>query len=337
MIAITGATGCVGSHVARRLVEDGHRVRALCLPDESLPDTSALAEVRNDVEFVPGDVRDAAAVDRLVSGSEAVFHLAAVAGLARGLGSQMWDVNVVGTRHIISAARRHGVRLVHTSSVAAIGRPVNGIPADETHVFRPAAFNHPYPLTKNVGERNVLRAARAGLDAVVVNPGPVLAGGGSPSNTWSGLILAASRGLLRAAPPGGTAVVTRQDVVNAHLGALHKGQSGERYIAVTENMSYAGLLELVHRRLGKPPRRATTPAPLLHAAAVAASMRDRFVRDPKKRLPLNRGSLPFFLEKHFFDNSKARDQLGLRPSDVGVAIDEMILWCRAAGLLVDTP
>ncbi len=333
MILVTGGTGCVGSHVVRALVRRGDRVRVLCLPDEGAAALSHLSDVAGDVEVVRGDVRDEDAVRRAVDGCDAVFHLAAVAGLNSFLRRRMHEVNVVGTRHVAAAAARVGARLVHTSSASAVGLPPDGVPVDETFDFASTPVRHPYPLTKRIAERVVLDHVRAGADAVVLNPGAVLAPGGDWRNTWSGLVVLVARGRLPVAPPGGFAFVGREQVVAAHLAALDHGVAGERYLVVGRNTTYAELVRRVAAEVGARPPRGTAPAGLLRAIAAGGDLVGGLVRDPRRAPALSSRTLPFFVRELYYDGTKAERSLGVEARPLDATITELTAWCRSTGLV----
>src|SRR5436305_4189330 len=163
-VLLTGATGFLGSHVARALVSAGHRVRALARPTSS---RAILADVP-ELEWVEGDVVDVGSLRAAVRDCEAVVHAAAVVEFAPRWAARQREVNVEGTRHVLEAARAGGIkRLVHTSSIAAVGRGTPGTIADETTRYDwPLGLG--YNESKRDSERLIMRAE--GLETVCLNP-----------------------------------------------------------------------------------------------------------------------------------------------------------------------
>jgi dihydroflavonol-4-reductase len=294
---VTGATGFIGSHIVAALTAAGTEVRGF---DRELP-TSC--------EGVVGDILDADALARAMRGCDAVFHLAAVYSFARARAREMEAVNVDGTRAVLDAAARAGVRrVVHTSSCATCG-PVAGRPATEADAPPSWELAVPYKRTKLEGERLALAAARDGLDVVVVNPTtPVGPGDRGPTPTGK-MVADVAHGRARAYLIGGALnVVAVEDVAGGHLLAFDRGRAGERYLLGGENLSLREVFATVARAAGKRPPLIGVPWALAYAAARAGDAALRLVgREPSllvvdevrlARLPMT------------FDDAKARGELG---------------------------
>jgi dihydroflavonol-4-reductase len=241
-VYVTGASGFVGSHVARELRERG-------------------AEVRD--HFV--DLGDLAGLERALEGCDAVFHVAALYSFDEPA-AELERVNVAGTRNVIAACRSQGVgRLVHTSSCATCG-PVPGRPATEEDSPPPWELSVPYKRTKLEAERLVLES---GLDAVAVNPTtPVGEGDWRPTPTGR-MIRGAASGRYRAFLDIGLNVVDVRDVARGHVLALERGRSGERYILGGVNLTLAELFAAVCDLAGRPRPRIRIPYAAVRAASLA--------------------------------------------------------------------
>jgi dihydroflavonol-4-reductase len=301
---VTGASGFIGSHVVAALLAAGAEVRGF--------DRRAPADV-------VGDVRDADALASAMRGCDAVFHLAALYSYSRAHAREMQAINVDGTRAVLDAAARAGVRrVVHTSSCATCG-PVAGRAATEAD--RPAReLDVPYKRTKLDGERLALSAARDGLDVVVVNPTtPVGPGDRGPTPTGK-MVADVAAGRARAYLPGAALnVVAVEDVAAGHVLAFERGRSGERYLLGGENLPLREVFAIVAGAAGRRPPRIGVPWALAYAAARAGDAALRLVgREPSllvvdevrlARLPMT------------FDDAKARGELAYesRPASEALA------------------
>lgn len=244
---ITGATGFIGSHVARALARRGDELRVLIRRES---DAGLLEGL--DYERINGDVTDRRAVRRALAGASRVYHVAGFTSMRAGDAKRVFDVNVGGTRIVAEEALAAGVeRLVHASSVAAIGPAKRGGRADETQPFTAGGLGVAYVNSKHEAETEVLRAAAQGLDAVIVNPTFVLGPGGRGSGSM-GLI---RRFLERRIPvyvDGGLNIVDVRDVADGHLLAEAKGRTGERYILGGRNFTLMRLFADLARISGVP-------------------------------------------------------------------------------------
>ena len=298
---VTGASGFIGTHVVAALAAAGHEVRAF--------DRRAPAEVPAGVETVAGDVRDADALARAAQGCDAVFHLAALYSYARAHARAMQAVNVEGTRAVLDAAARSGVRrVVHTSSCATCG-PVAGRAATEADEPPGWELAVPYKRTKLEGERLALDAARDGLDVVVVNPTtPVGPSDRRPTPTGK-MVADVARGRARAYLSGAALnVVAVEDVAAGHLRAFEHGRSGERYLLGGENLSLREVFAIVARAADRRPPRIGVPWALAHGAARAGDGALRLVGREPSLLVLDEvrlARLPMT-----FDDTRARRELG---------------------------
>jgi nucleoside-diphosphate-sugar epimerase len=325
VILVTGATGCLGSNLVRRLVEDGERVAILRLPDDK---AQALGELAGAVEHRIGDVRDPEAVRRALAGVTHVYHLAGIASSVNAHARAMYSVNVMGTGTVMRAAHRAGVdRVVHTSSTIAVGIPNSSTPVDESFAYNGAAFNHVYATTKHLGELVVRREAADGLDVVIVSPSAVMAPGGSLRYSWAALVLAARRGWLRVYPSGGLAMTPGIDVVDAHARAMARGRCGERYIVASHNLTYAELGRLLATTLGVRPPRRRLPDAAVAAVGIAGSAAAR-LRRPENAPVLSRENARLMTRTMFYDQSKGMRELGLSVSALEPAALAVDRWCR---------
>lgn len=246
---VTGATGLIGSHLVRALAERGDGLRLLIRRDS---DTSVLDGIEHD--RVTGDITDRRAVRRAVDGVDRVFHLAAANSLEPADAERAFAVNAGGAALIAAEALAAGVsRLVHASTVAAIGPASRGGRADETQPYTIAHLGIAFANSKHEAEAEVLRAAAGGLDAVIVNPTFTL---GPPLGPTRSMSIALVRRFLQRRLPayvdGGLNVVDVRDVAAAQISADERGRRGERYILGGRNFTTQRLFADLARISGVP-------------------------------------------------------------------------------------
>jgi dihydroflavonol-4-reductase len=323
---VTGATGFVGSAVARALLDRGHRVRVLARPGGDRRNLAGLS-----VEIAEGTMEDAPSLARAVAGCRYLFHVAADYRLWVPDPAAMFRANVEGTRELMSAALTAGVeRIVHTSSVGAIGL-VPGGAADEDTPSRFADMIGPYKQSKFQAEEVVRRLiGERRLPAVIVNPStPVGPRDLKPTPTGR-LILEAARGHLPGFVDTGLNIVHVDDVAAGHLAAAETGRIGERYILGGENMALAAILAEVARTVGRRPPRLKVPYAAAFAVAVAAEFAARIGgREPFTTLD----GVRMAKKKMYFSSAKASRELGYRPRPARNAIADAVGWFAANGYL----
>jgi len=320
-VAVTGGTGVVGAPVLRRLVEDGHQVRALARSDTAQQAVAAVGAAP-----VAGHILDTGALGRLVAGCDWVFHVAGVNELCPADPAGMWTVNVNGTQAIVDACARAGVgRLVHTSSAATVGER-RGETGDEATVHR-GWFLSEYERSKHRAEQVVL-GAPSHLDVVVVNPSSVQ-GPGRATGTGR-LFLAAARGRLRAAIDTYFSIVDSRDCVRGHVLAAERGRTGERYLLSGATLRMREALHLLGEVTGAEPRVWMMPPVLLSGLAILV---EGVCRIAGRRPPLCRETARVLGFGHRYDGSRAARELGLRYTPVEETLARTVLWFEEEGLL----
>lgn len=319
-ILVTGATGFVGSHLTRRLAAEGHAVRIL------RRDRSRL-EALGDCPFeeMIGDITDATAVDRAVAGCDVVIHSAALIQYWVRRDAEQSAINVEGTRHVVHAALQHRVqRLIHVSSIAAIGYDPSGGLADETTPYNLGPFRNNYCNTKYAAELVVREGVRQGLDAVIVNPGTIY---GPGDRRRLGYI----RGLMSPVTThGGTAVVDVEDVVEGILRAWRHGRTGERYIFIAENISFREIGRQLARLCNRHGPRVAVPTVILHLVAAVSDRWARCTRRPPRLTPSMARMANLQI---YFSNAKACRELGLTFRPFADTAARTMAWYHAQCLV----
>ncbi|HEV2245740.1 MAG TPA: hopanoid-associated sugar epimerase [Terriglobia bacterium] len=316
---VTGASGFVGSHVARTLAERGEKVRVLVRPQSSL-----LALEGVPVEKVYGDLRDPASLVPAVDGVDRVFHIAADYRLGAARPREIYDSNVTGTRNLLEAAGRVGVqRIVVTSSVATIAVDRGDtLPNESTDAGIEEMIGH-YKRSKLLAEKEALKAANQGVPVVVVNPTtPVGPGDWKPTPTGQ-VIVDFLNGRIPAYVETGLNWVPVEDVALGHWMAAERGRVGERYILGGRNMMLKEVLDTLARISGRPSPRLRLPHSIAMAAGYADQVFSRMLnRQP--RIPLE--GVRMARHKMFVDSSKAAAELGFNAGPVEAALERAVAW-----------
>ena len=327
---VTGATGFVGSAVARALAARGHRLRLLVRPGGDRRNLDGL-----DAELVQGDLLDPASLARAVAGCRFLFHVAADYRLWVPDPAAMLAANVQGTGALMQAARDAGVeRIVYCSSVAALGLVGDGTPGTETTPVDAAKIVGTYKQSKHQAEQAVRRMVRdGGLPAVIVNPSaPVGPRDVKPTPTGR-MILDAASGRMPAYIDTGLNVVHVDDVAEGHCLALERGQAGESYILGGEDLSMSALLALVAEASGRRAPRLRLPlAPLVPVAFLNEAVARMARIEPR----VTREMLAMARKKMFFSSAKAREALGYAPRPAREAVRDAVAWFRAQGMIPAT-
>lgn len=324
---VTGATGFVGSAVARALAARGHTLRLLTRPASDRRNIAGL-----DAEIVTGDLTDPELLVRAAVGCRFVCHVAADYRFWVPDPDAMLRANVDGAVAMVRAAAQAGAeRIVHCSSVATLGQIGDGTPADETTPTHEADFVGIYKRSKYLAEKAVLDLAwRDGVPVIVVNPAaPVGPRDIKPTPTGK-MIRDAAAGRVPAYIDTGLNIVHVDDVAEGHVLALEKGRVGERYVLGAENMLLKDILALVcdvvHRR---------APTIELPEALVwpAALVMEKFATLTGIAPMMTRDHLKMARKKMFYSSAKATAELGYHPRPVRSAVEDAVAWFRANGML----
>ena len=301
---VTGATGFIGSVLTKQLLDAGADVRILRRDTSSL---ELLGKYAERVEHVVGDLTRARSLYDAMQGVDRVYHVAAKVSFAPGEQEALRRVNADGTANVVNAALEAGVdRLVHTSSMAAFGRPADPDDViDETTEWQDRFHRSAYARSKRRAELEVHRGIAEGLDAVMVNPSLVFGVGGPDANTRR-IVDAARSGWLLAVPPGGTNVVDVRDVAAGLRAAMARGETGRRYFLGSENRSWKALTGTLAEAFGVEPPRYTVPPLLLTLGGVVA---EGFAVLTQTRPVLTRSTARTAARTYRYDNSRARREL----------------------------
>lgn len=324
-VLVTGATGFVGSAVARVLIADGFKVRVLARPNSRRDNLEGLA-----IEIVEGDMTDAASLRRAMAGARYLFHVAADYRLWAKNPEDIVRNNMTGTRAIMTAALEARIeRLVYTSSVATLGFRANDVPGDETLPLTEQDAIGAYKRSKVVAERLVERmVAESALPAVIVNPSTPIGPRDIKPTPTGRVIVEAASGRIPAFVDTGLNLVHVDDVAAGHLLALKHGKIGERYILGGEDVSLRQMLADIAALAGrKPPTISLPRAPLFPLAFIAEAFGQLTGKEPM----LTRDALKMAGHRMFFSSAKAKAELGYHARSYREGLVDAFDWFRQHG------
>ncbi len=324
-VLVTGATGFLGSKLVRRLIEKGETVHVLHRPTSSLEDLK-------DLPFVSkiGDVTDRDSVINACLDVDTVFHLAGVIGYSRAMRKQMEDVNVRGTQNVIDACQTGPKpKLVYMSSVVAVGASFSPTPLNESSPYTIAGLNLGYFETKKEAEDLVRSNTRRGrIEAVILNPSTIY-GAGDAKKSSRKTQMKVAQGKLPFYTSGGVSVVSEKDVVEATLRAREVGRPGERYILSGENLTIEELFRRIAGFAGVKPPNIYLPNAAVFALGKIGDLMEKF----GKKGPLNSENAWTAVLYHWFDHTKAKEELGFNPRPADEALKESVDWMKKQGLV----
>src|SRR6201981_2638206 len=322
---LTGATGFLGSHLARVLADPGAQLRLLVRPTSNLRNLEGLK-----AETVTGDLRSPASLEKAIAGCDTVFHVAADYRLWVRDPEQMYRSNVEGTRALLEAARKNGVRrIVYTSSVATMGFSSNGRIADEDSPVALADMIGHYKRSKYMAEQVAIEAGRSGQDVVIVNPSTPLGEMDIEPTPTRGIGVDFRKKKFPAYVDTGLNLVDATECARGHVAALEKGRSGERYILGGENLTLKQILDKLAAITGLPSPRVKVP----YIVALATGVVDEVVtghilgREPRATIDAVRMGR----KKMFVSAGKAERELGWKVVGVDAALRRAVDWFQANG------
>jgi len=318
---ITGASGLLGSNLAAALIDEGHQVAATRRGSTRVEHLADLP-----IEWIAGDLGDVAALTRAFAGADVVFHCAAQVGVERQVTPALHEGNVVGTGHVVAAAIAAGIgRLVHTSSVVAVGLSTTGTPCDERSRwnFDELGLSDGYAITKHQAEE-LVRAAADRLDVVMVNPTYMF--GPRDARPSSGkMILDIARRKVPGWTPGYNNFVDVRDVARGMIAAWRRGARGERYILGGHDLTYRAIFERVAAVAGVRPPRFGVPRPI---ATLVGRWGD-WQEGRGRHALVNSMQIRYAYSDQFrFTCRRAEAELGYRYGPIETAIADAIAWFR---------
>src|SRR5450432_2551030 len=324
---LTGATGFVGSHVARALADQGADLHLLVRANSNLKNIQDLK-----ADLFTGDLRDPASLEKGITGCDAIFHVAADYRLWVRDPDEMYRANVEGTRAILEAARKNDVRrVVYTYSVATMGFAAHnsGHLEDEAYPVSLDNMIGHYTSSKFMTEQVALEAGRSGMDVVVVNPTPPVGERDIKPTPTGRIVLDFLKKKFPAYVDTGLNLVDVRECARGHLAALEKGRSGERYILGGENLTLKQILDKLAAITGLPSPKIKVPYAVALATGVVDQVVTGYMRNREPRATID--AVRMGRKKMFVSSAKAERELGWKPSPVDSALRRAVDWFNSNG------
>src|SRR6516165_4789295 len=320
---VTGAAGFLGSHVARQLVARGESVRVLMRPSSNNRAISDLS-----LEYVTGDLRDAASLERAMKEVKRVFHVAADYRLWARKPQEIYDSNVGGTKNVLAAAKNAGVeQLVYTSTVATIAVDRPQLPNEFTDAKLEEMIGH-YKRSKWMAEQEVLNAAKSGLPVIVAMPTTPVGAWDWKTTQTGKIILDFLNGKMPGYVESGLNFVGVEECAAGHLLVAERGKIGERYLLGAENLTLKQLLDALARITGL----AAPGMKIPHGVALGvAYLETAFSRLIGKEPQIPVEGVKIAQHMMFVDCSRAKKELGFAPGPVAAALERAVKWYRENG------
>ncbi len=320
---VTGAAGFLGSHVTRQLVARGESVRVLMRPSSN---NRAISDLP--LEYVTGDLRDAASLERAMNRVKHVFHVAADYRLWAKNPKDIYDSNVGGTKNVLAAAKKAGIeQLIYTSTVATIAVERPGLPNESTEAKLEEMIGH-YKRSKWMAEQEVLREARSGFPAIVAMPTtPVGPWDWKPTPTGK-IILDFLNGKMPGYVETGLNFVGVEECAAGHLLVSARGKIGERYLLGAENLTLKELLDTLAKITGLAAPSMKIPHRVALGVAYVESAFSRLIgKEPQ--IPVE--GVKIAQHTMFVDCSRAQREVGFQPGPVAAALERAVRWYQANG------
>jgi dihydroflavonol-4-reductase len=325
LVFLTGATGFLGSHVARVLSDQGANLRLLVRPTSNLKNLEGLK-----AETVTGDLRDPVSLEKAVAGCDTVFHVAADYRLWLRDPNEMYRSNVEGTRAVLEAARKAGVKhVVYTSSVATIGFTRNGRLADEDSPVSLADMIGHYKRSKFMAEQIALQAGRGGLRVITVNPTTPIGEQDVKPTPTGRIVLDFLKGKFPAYVETGLNLVDVHECALGHVAALEKGKSGERYILGGENLTLKQILDKLGKISGLPSPKIKLPYFVAYIAGAVDQTINGGLRGREPRATIE--TVRMGKKKMWASSDKAERDLGWKIVPAEDALRRAVKWFQENG------
>ena len=324
---VTGATGFVGGNLIRELDNVGIKVRALVRPGSDQRNLTGLP-----IEQVLGDLDDEKLLVKALSGCDWLFHVAAHYSLSLKDSAAIYRANVEGTKKIFTAARTAGVkRIVHTSSVAAIGLEPGGSIADESTTTSVDVLISDYKKSKFLAEELARSAAKDGLPVVIVNPSTPIGPYDVKPTPTGDIVLKFLRRQMPVYVHTGLNLIDIRDVVKGHILAAEKGRIGERYILGNKNVTLKEILDILEKITGLPAPKSSIP----HWIPIAVSYIDELLlsRLLKREPTVTINGAKMAKHPMYYRSDKAISELGLPQSPIEKALEDAVNWFKGNGYL----
>jgi dihydroflavonol-4-reductase len=315
MILVTGATGFLGSELICQLTRQGTKLRALKREGSVIPD---LIQQHDLIEWVTADINDLADLETAFEGITQVYHCAALVSFNPKDQSKLLKVNIEGTSNVVNLCAAFGARLLHVSSVAALGNAKKGALITEKDFWEYDAKAHSYAISKYGGEMEVWRGIAEGLDAVIVNPSVIIGAGAGFEG--SGAIFKLVKDGLSFYTRGATGIVDVSDVAKSMIALMNSQETAERFTISAENYPYQQFFAEIAKGYGVKPPTKEAKAWMLAIAWRAAKLASLFTG---KAAALTSDAARSSLNESLYSNEKIKKTIGITFKPLQQSIEEI--------------
>lgn len=325
-VLLTGATGFVGLNIVKALKAEGHDIHVYLRKTSNTQFLDAF-----DVTTHHGELNDNAALTNAMQGVEGVIHTAGNTSCYKRDHDTLHQVNVIGTRTIVDAAIKAGVkRLVYTSTTSTIGADNSAKDqANEQTPLKGFRAKSPYATTKMLAEQEALRAQKSGIEVVILNPAEVI-GEFDHNFQWGRLVMAVFANQVPFIPPGAGSFCCASEVAKAHVAALTRGKSGERYILAGDDRDYLSFLNLISANLKV---QFDLPSTNYTSLYWKEKLKETFYPLLGRDSMVESYRIRVFGGSYYFSSSKAEQDLGYTPGKLEDMIANCVTWYRNSGIL----
>lgn len=320
MILVTGATGFLGTELIQQLSRQGLKLRALKRKTSVVPD---LLRNNKQIEWVDADINDLSSLEDAFENIAQVYHCAALVSFDPKDKARLLKINIEGTSNIVNLCNHFGARLLHVSSVAALGNAKKGALITEKDFWEYDAKAHAYAISKYEAEMEVWRGIAEGLDAVIVNPSVII--GAAAGFKGSGAIFKLVKDGLSFYTSGATGIVDVEDVAKSMISLMNSSESAERFTISAENYHYQEFFTTIANGLGvKAPAR-EAKAWMLGIAWRAAKLASLFTG---KAAALTRDAARSSLNESLYSNEKIKNTIDIKFKPLKQSIAEICAVLR---------
>lgn len=324
MILVTGGTGLIGSHLLYSLLKQGKMVRAIYRKANSIEKVKTVFSYYSDtpdiyfekIQWVEADIREIPELSEAFEGITEVYHAAAFISFNSKHYPSLKKINIEGTANVVNLSLTHGVKkLCYVSSIATLGKAVNGQDINEETEFNPDEKSNVYALTKYYAEMEVWRASQEGLDVVIVCPGLIF-GAGFPKhikNSNNRILNKVEKGISYYTP-GATGIVDVEDVVAVMITLMDASIRNEKYVIVGENISYKDLLTQLSVHLRKKPPKKEISRKTLLILSYLDGISNGLFRTKRKLLP---SMIPSMFGVSTYSSEKIKKEINFTFIDSG--------------------
>lgn len=311
-IFVTGASGCIGASLVKKLVRQGHKINILIPKGTWHPFLDNLK-----LKIFYGDVRNKKDIEKAMKNCKYVYHVAGIVSYNLIANWKVFSVNFYGTKNILEIAKKLKVKkIVVTASTAGIGIPENSDkPLNENAPFNPKYKKIAYMYSKHLAIQECKQYARQGLNVSILSPTTVY-GQGDITMHIGNLIKRIKQGQIKTSPPGGNSVLSVDDVVDAHLLVMKKGKKGENYIFANEALSYYNMYNKIAKILNVKPIKRIKPGWYLPFLKFFLTINEIILFIFNKKSKTSPTSINFLFRFRYFDSTKARKELGWKPKQI---------------------